>query len=92
MTEHTAAAVKTKVIGDDRVFDLEERTARFGEALIRFLGSLPKSDINRPMIVQTVRAGTSVGANYMEANGAESTRDFRYRLAVCRKEAKETAY
>jgi four helix bundle protein len=75
-----------------KVFDLEERTGRFGEVIIEFVKTLEKNDINRPLIGQLVNAGTSVGANYMEADGAESKKDFRHKIAICKKEAKETQH
>ena len=53
-------------------YDLEERTACFGEAIIRFAKTLPKDTVNLPLISQLVRAGTSVGANYCEADDAVS--------------------
>ncbi len=75
-----------------KVFDLEERTGRFGEAVIEFIKSLEKNEINRPLTGQLVEAGTSVGANYMEADGAESKKDFRHKIGICKKEAKETQH
>jgi len=73
-------------------YDLEERTARFGEAIIEFAKTLPKDPINSPLISQIVRSGTSIGANYMEADGAESKKDFQHKIAICKKEAKETKH
>lgn len=73
-------------------YDLEERTARFGEAVIEFCLGLPGSAVNSPLISQLVRAGTSVGANYCEADDAESKKDFRHKIGLCRKEARETKY
>jgi len=73
-----------------RVFDLEERTGRFGEAIIEFAKTLDRNEINRPLIGQLVDAGTSIGANYSEADGAESKRDFRHKIGICKKESKET--
>ena len=73
-------------------YDLEERTAIFGEAVIEFCLSLPANAVTAPIINQLVRAGTSIGANYCEADEAESQRDFRHKIAICRKEAKETKY
>ena len=75
-----------------RRFDLEERTAKFGEAVIQFAKGIPFSAVNRPLIDQLVRSGTSVGANYCEADDAESRRDFRHKIGICRKEARETKY
>lgn len=75
-----------------KIYDLEERTAKFGEDVIEFAAHLPKNEINRPLISQVVRSGTSIGANYMEADGAESGKDFKHKIAICKKEAKETLH
>ena len=75
-----------------KIYDLEERTARFGENILDFVKSLPRNPINNPLISQTVRSGTSIGANYMEADGAESKLDFRHKIALCKKESKETQH
>ena len=75
-----------------KVFDLEERTGIFGENIIELCKSLPKNAINLPLINQTIKSGTSVGANYMEADGAESGKDFKHKIAICKKEAKETKH
>ena len=53
------------------VYDLEERTASFGESIIEFAKTVPRNDITRPLIGQIVRSATSVGANYCEADDAE---------------------
>ena len=71
-------------------FDLEERTAVFGEAVIRFAKTIPKNPVTTPLISQLVRAGTSVGANYCEADDAVSKKDFKNKIGTCRKEARET--
>ncbi|MEI8097173.1 MAG: four helix bundle protein [Candidatus Moraniibacteriota bacterium] len=63
--------------GDKKTFDLEERTAQFGESIILFCKTLKQDTITKPLISQIVRSATSVGANYMEANGASSKKDFR---------------
>jgi four helix bundle protein len=73
-------------------YDLEERTAQFGEAIIDFSKKLSMNLVNDPLIRQVVRSGTSIGANYMEADGAESKKDFRHKIAICKKEAKETKH
>jgi four helix bundle protein len=75
-----------------KIYDLEERTARFGENIIGFLKTLPRNPINDELIRQAVRSGTSVGAKYVEADGAESKKDFRHKIAICKKEAKETKH
>ncbi len=73
-------------------YDLEERTAEFGEDVIEFVGILLINPINRPLISQLVRAACSIGANYCEADAAESKKDFRHKIAICKKEAKETRH
>ena len=79
-------------MGDER-YDLEERTAQFGEAIIAFAKRLlPPSPIVEPLISQVVRSGTSVGANYCEADDSGSKKDFRYRIGICKREARETKH
>jgi len=73
-------------------YDLEERTARFGEKIIDLCKKAPKNVVTIPIIDQLLRAGTSVGANYCEANGASSKRDFRNKIFTCKKEAIESKY
>lgn len=75
-----------------RSFDLEERTAKFGIEAIKFCKSVAKSEITRPLINQLMRSATSIGANYMEANGADSKRDFQAKISICKKESKETMH
>lgn len=75
-----------------KVYDLEERTGRFGENIITFVKALPKNRINNELISQIVRSATSIGANYMEADGAESNKDFRHKISICKKESKETKH
>lgn len=77
---------------DNKKYDLEERTAIFGEEIIKFVKSLSDTSINKPLINQLIRSGTSIGANYMEANGAESKKDFQHKIGICKKEAKETMH
>jgi four helix bundle protein len=77
---------------EERKYDLGERTARFAEAVIAFAKKVPKNPITLPLIVQIVKAGTSVGANYCEAEDAVSKRDFRNLVGICKKEARETKY
>ena len=75
-----------------QIYDLEERTTKFGKDLIRFCKKLPRTVVTKVFIRQVLRSGTSIGANYCEADNAESTRDFIHKLCICRKEAYETAY
>lgn len=76
----------------DRKFDLEERTARFGEAIIDFSKKLPKNIITTPLVVQLIRAATSVGVNYCEADCAETKKDFEHKIGICKKESKEARH
>ena len=73
-------------------YDLEERTALFGEAVIVFAKKVPKTPVTLPIISQLVKASTSIGANYCEADDGVSRNDFRHRISICRKEAKESGY
>lgn len=75
-----------------RVFDLEERTAIFGENVIDFASAIQLTPIVAPLITQLVSAATSIGANYCEADDAESKKDFRHKIGLCRKESRETKY
>lgn len=76
----------------EKKYDLEERTAKFGDAIIEFAKKIPKNAITLPIITQLVKAGTSVGANYNEADNAESRADFKHKISICKKESKETKY
>ena len=73
-------------------FDLEERTAKFGEAVIRFSKKIPRGPGNDRIIDQLVGCGTSVGANYCEADDAVSKKEFQNKIGTCKKEAKETKF
>src|SRR5438045_135396 len=77
---------------NNKKYDLKERTGKFGERIIIFVKSLENTVINRPLISQLVRSATSIGANYMEADAAESKKDFMHKIALCKKEAKETMH
>jgi len=74
------------------VYDLEERTACFGETIVRFAKKIPHSPVNNRLIDQLVGAGTSVGANYCEADDGVSKPDFKHRIGTCRKEAREAKF
>jgi len=73
-------------------YDLTERTTKFGIAIIRFCKLLKRDPVSNPLISQLIRAGTSIGANYSEANNASSKKDFRNKVFLCKKEAQETKY
>ncbi len=73
-------------------YDLEERTAKFGENIIAFAKILPTNSVTQRVIPQLVASGTSIGANYCEADDAESGKDFKHKIGICKKEARETKY
>ncbi len=73
----------------ERVYDLEERTARFGEAVIDFAKEIQQDAVTNRLISQLVGAATSVGANYVEADDAVSKKEFLKSIGTCRKEARE---
>jgi four helix bundle protein len=75
--------------GAKPVYDLEERTARFGEAVIDFAKKIPRDPVTERIITQLIGAGTSVGANYTEADDSVSKREFLKCIATCKKEARE---
>jgi len=84
--------IKVGKIKPSKIYDLEERTAMFGESIINFLKKIPKNEITRPLITQLVKAATSVGANYCEADDAESKKDFKHKIGICKKEARESKH
>jgi four helix bundle protein len=71
---------------------LEERTARFGEAIIDFAKRIPRGPLTDRIIDQLVGAGTSVGANYIEADDSVSKKEFLKCIGTCKKEARETKH
>lgn len=73
-------------------YDLEERTTIFSEKIIGLCKKCLKNEITLPIINQLIRSGTSIGANYCEANGASSKKDFKNKIYFCKKESKETKY
>jgi four helix bundle protein len=76
----------------EQVFDLEERTARFGEAVIDFCKLIPRGPHTDRLIDQLTGSGTAIGANYCEADDAVSKREFIVKTNTCRKEAREAKF
>tara|TARA_Y100000310_G_scaffold135567_1_gene134397 strand:- start:2498 stop:2884 length:387 start_codon:yes stop_codon:yes gene_type:complete len=76
----------------NRKYDLEERTAKFGEEIIKFIKQIHRNEINKPLASQLIRCATSVGANYCEADDAESSRDFVHKIGICKKESRESKH
>jgi four helix bundle protein len=76
----------------NRAYDLEERTARLGEAIIYFAKTIPQNAITNRLISQLVGAATSAGANYVEADDSVSKKYFLKSIGTCRKEARQTKH
>lgn len=75
-----------------RAEKLEQRCSKFGIDIISLCKSIKLTALNAPIINQLIRSATSVGANYMEANGASSRKDFKNKIYICKKEAKESKH
>jgi four helix bundle protein len=71
---------------------LSDRLLAFGVRIIALVDALPRAPAGRHIARQLLRAGTSCGANYEEARGAESKRDFIHKLGIVLKELKESRY
>ena len=82
----------TEIQNSKPVYDLEERTFQYAKNVRLFVKTLPKTIANMEDGRQLIKASGSVGANYIEANEALSKKDFKMRIKICRKEAKESAY
>ena len=72
--------------------ELEKRTKQFAVQIIKLAGKLPNNEAGNVVKYQMVKAGTSVGANYREANRSVSKADFRNKISICMKEASENQY
>lgn len=72
--------------------ELEQRTKEFALKVINFIGKLPKSKATDVLGYQLLKSGTSIGANYREANRAESHNDFIHKIGIVEKEASESQY
>jgi four helix bundle protein len=88
----TKSAEKPGLRDRDKVFDLGESSTTFAESIVNFCCRFPRNPVLDPLVHQLVRSGTSIGANYSEANNASSRKDFSYKISLCRKEAAETMY
>ena len=76
----------------NKKYDLEERTALFAERVRNFCLKLSKNIVNSEYVPQLIRAGSSPGANYIEANESIGDKDFKMKIKTCRRESKESAY
>jgi len=72
--------------------DLEKRTRLFAVRVIKISAKLPNTPEGRVVRNQLTKAGTSVGANYREANRARSKADFRNKIKICESESSETQF
>jgi len=80
------------VIDQNKKYDLEERTSLFAERVRNFCLRLPKNVANAEYLSQLIRAGSSPGANYIEANESIGDKDFKMKIKTCRRESKESSY
>jgi len=72
--------------------ELEQRTKLFALRIVQFVGTLPENKVTNVLGSQLLKSGTSIGANYREANRAESRNDFVHKIGIVEKEASETRY
>ena len=80
------------MIGQTKKYDLEERTTLFAERVRNFCLLLPKNIANNGYLSQLIRAASSPGANYIEANESIGDKDFKMKIKTCRRESKESSY
>ncbi len=73
-------------------FELEDRCFEYSKKVIDISNTATRNPVNNVIINQLIRSATSIGANYSEANESDTTKEFRYRLRIARKEAKESTY
>jgi four helix bundle protein len=88
----TKGKVRDKMNNKEFAKELEKRTKGFAVRIIRLSTKLPNTPEARVVRYQMTKAGTSVGANYREANRARSKADFRNKIDICETEASETQY
>ena len=72
--------------------ELEKRTREFGVCIVRLSTTLPNTPEVKVIRNQITKSGTSIGANYREANRARSRADFKNKIKICESEASETQY
>jgi four helix bundle protein len=72
--------------------NLEERVTKFSKRVVTFLRTIKKDNLSLPLTNQLIRSATSIGANYCEAGGASSRKDFKNKIYICKKECRETKY
>src|SRR5688500_2979424 len=77
---------------EKKKYDLEDRTALIAKRIRDYCLRLPKNPANNEYIPQLLRAGSSPGANYIEANETIGDKDFKMKIRTCRRESKESRY
>lgn len=77
---------------NNRKYNLAERTAIFSQEIIQFIQKIPFHPLVSPLTNQLIRSATSIGANYCEADDASSKKEFKHKIGICKKEARETKY
>jgi four helix bundle protein len=78
--------------GEQKEFNLEERTYRFAKDICEYVKEIKKTITNIDYLKQLLKSSSSIGANYIEANEALGSKDFKMRIRISRKEAKESIY
>lgn len=73
-------------------YDLEERTMKFSKNIIILWKKIPFNMVNKRLVDQLLRSATSIGANYREANECDTKKDFKNKIRISKKEARETIY
>lgn len=82
----------TKVDSKEKVFDIRERTFLFSRRVLDIVSMLPRDKDLESIRKQLIKSGTSIGANTEEGDGSITRRDFINKIAIARKEAKETRF
>jgi four helix bundle protein len=83
---------EVKEPGAEYIIDLKERTFEFAVAIIDLLKTVPYEKENDVIRYQLAKSGTSVGANYEEAQATSSKADFRHKISIVLKETRESNY
>ena len=83
---------RSKKNSKERSKELEKRTRQFAVRIIKLASKLPDNEVGKIVKYQIIKSGTSVGANYREANRAVSRAAFKHKIDICETEASETQY
>lgn len=75
-----------------KIYNLEDRTLSFSKSVLRLCRQLQKDAATTILVNQLIRSATSIGANYREANETDTKKDFKHKIRITKKEAKETMY